>query len=114
MKKRIYLTEEHVNHLTEVVNHIREFEKEDYMDWNRDTNDENPTGHVYFHASKLAGLIRAWQLDAAPPASWEKDEWHHSYPPVDPCTSDVKEIERHRGLEIGEDGTVKGIFDLSN
>ena len=42
----------------------------------------------------------------APPASWEKEDWRYSYPPVDPCTSDIKEIERHRGLEIGEDGTV--------
>ena len=30
------------------------------------------------------------------------DDWHGS----DPCTNDIKEIERHRGLEIGEDGTV--------
>ena len=28
----------------------------------------------------------------------------------DPCTNDVKEIERHRALEIGEDGTVKKIL----
>ncbi len=27
----------------------------------------------------------------------------------DPCTTDVKEIERHRGLEIGPDGTVTDI-----
>ena len=26
---------------------------------------------------------------------------------ADPCTTDVKEIERHRGLEIGGDGTVR-------
>ncbi len=26
---------------------------------------------------------------------------------ADPCTSDVKEIERQRGLELGEDGTVR-------
>jgi hypothetical protein len=28
---------------------------------------------------------------------------------ADPCTTDVKVIERHRGLEIGEDGTVTGL-----
>jgi len=48
--------------------------------------------------------------DISPPPSWVKDEWYHSYPPVDPCTNDIKEIERHRGLEIGEDGTVGGLF----
>mgnify|MGYP004140395167 CR=1 FL=1 len=26
---------------------------------------------------------------------------------ADPCTTDVKEIERHSGLEIGGDGTVR-------
>tara|TARA_Y100000310_G_scaffold333841_1_gene412234 strand:- start:968 stop:1294 length:327 start_codon:yes stop_codon:yes gene_type:complete len=30
------------------------------------------------------------------------DDWDGS----DPCTNDIKEIERHRALEIGEDGTV--------
>jgi len=44
--------------------------------------------------------------DIGPPPSWVKDEWHHSYPTVDPCTSDVKEIEHQHGLEIGLDGTV--------
>ena len=44
--------------------------------------------------------------DIGPPPSWVKDEWHHSYPAVDPCTSDVKEIEHQHGLEIGLDGTV--------
>ena len=34
------------------------------------------------------------------------DSWYGS----DPCTNDIKEIERHRGLEIGEDGTVKEIL----
>lgn len=33
------------------------------------------------------------------------DDWFGS----DPCTTDAKEIERHRGLEIAEDGTVKGL-----
>jgi hypothetical protein len=28
---------------------------------------------------------------------------------ADPCTSDIKEIEQRRGLDIGEDGTVKEI-----
>jgi len=87
------LTAEQVNHLIEVVNHIREFERADYMDWNRDTDGDMADKHVYFHASKLAGLI----------TNWKNEE-----------SLDVKDIERHRGLEIGEDGTVKGIFDLSN
>ena len=43
----------------------------------------------------------------SPPPKWVHEDWQHSYPPVDPCTSDVKEIERHRGLEMGEDGTVE-------
>ena len=34
------------------------------------------------------------------------DDWYGS----DPCATDVKEIERHRGLEISEDGTVKKIL----
>ena len=34
------------------------------------------------------------------------DSWYGK----DPCTNDIKEIERHRGLEIGEDGTVKEIL----
>ena len=42
--------------------------------------------------------------DIKPPPSWVKEDWGHSYPSVD-----VKEIERHRGLEIGEDGTVTAI-----
>lgn len=29
--------------------------------------------------------------------------------PVEEHALDVQEIERHRGLEIGEDGTVKGL-----
>ena len=33
------------------------------------------------------------------------DDWYGS----DPCATDVKEIERHRGLEISEDGTVTGL-----
>ena len=28
---------------------------------------------------------------------------------LDPCTTDVKQIERHRGLEIGPDGTVTNL-----
>tara|TARA_Y100000310_G_scaffold162449_1_gene162409 strand:+ start:355 stop:591 length:237 start_codon:yes stop_codon:yes gene_type:complete len=33
------------------------------------------------------------------------DSWYGS----DLCTNDTKEIERHRGLEIGEDGTVTNL-----
>tara|TARA_B110001454_G_C12614706_1_gene390250 strand:+ start:168 stop:503 length:336 start_codon:yes stop_codon:yes gene_type:complete len=75
----------------------RRDEQELVDQYNRNRKPEDQIKDVDELAGRLMQGIK-------PPPSWVKEEWSHSYPSVG-----VKEIERHRGLEIGPDGTVTNL-----
>ena len=78
------LNEEQIESLKDVVGYILEFERHDYEDWC--VREGSPKDHVYHHANLLKESIEKWSA------------------------LDAQEIERHCGLVIGEDGTVKEIL----
>ena len=66
--------------------------------------------------NEVIKILQKWQLEAN---SGHNDGWtqKHYQDKIDEVkdylhrdTADVSEIERHRGLEIGPDGTVKEIL----
>jgi hypothetical protein len=75
-------------------NHIRAIRRFIEQEWQKADDQELADQHNRNREAKT-GDWYGWQAIGFDP---------------DPCTTDVKEIERHRGLEIGEDGTVKKIL----
>ena len=63
---------------------------------------------------KKSGLKEYGTLASYIEQEWQREDEKKDYPKTVPSFSkswyiDAREMERHRGLEIGEDGTVKDI-----